>query len=389
MINALSYLLFLIILFSVSLIPKQAGKCCKSFFQHYYIILSLLFFIGLRGFIVTDWVQYYPFYRDYVPDLLHIYPKYWTTYNWERGFLLYCSIIKSLTNNFFTFQLISFAIDLLLINDFIKKNVEREYYAFAYACFFVFQGFVIETNLLRNSKAIVLFLYSISYIKEHKVKYLLINILGCFFHISAFLYVFAVFFLEKRINKRMILFLFIIGNIFFILHIKWISIFLGTLLNILGQSRLRSLIIGYGLLEKENSFHIGFGYIERLLYFLFVYTCHDKLLKKNQNFQIFLNMFYIYSFIYLYFSEFYLFVQRFPMLFIPAFWIIIPEIYSIIKGKNKKTMFLLFLVFYSCLKIFLQCDEPNYRYTNALVTEQNYEQSLQVIRENERKKGLD
>ena len=156
MIYAFPYILYFFSLAFLFLMPIQVGFKNRYFITHFYTILTILLFIGFRGFIVTDWVVYYKFY-SFVPDLFSVNESFWNYLNWERGFLLYTLLIKTLTRNYFIFQFISFLIDLLFIDYFIKNNVSEKNYVLAYICFFVFQGFIIEVNLLRSSKAICLF----------------------------------------------------------------------------------------------------------------------------------------------------------------------------------------------------------------------------------------
>lgn len=379
MFNAISYLFYCSSLFVFQLLPKEIGANNQKILRHYYIVISLLFFIGFRGFIITDWVEYYKFYQI-VPKIQNITPQYMKYLNWDKGFLVYASIVKTITSDYFIFQFISFFIDLVIINWFVERYVDEKYYAFAYAAFFVFQGLIIEVNLLRNSKAIMLFLMSLPFLeKRNYLFYYILNVLGILFHISSILYLLLPFFINRNFNKKFILIIFLIGNVFFIFHIKWILGLLNLIFSLLGESRLRSLIIGYGLLEKQNSFNLGFGYIERTLLFLLVFINHDKLIQQKKSNILFVNMFYIYSFIYLFFSEFYLFVQRFPLLFVCSFWVVVPEIYKLLSYKNKK-IFLAIFFMYCMLKIGMQCDELNYKYTNYLISEQDYERSLELFR---------
>lgn len=356
---------------------KCIGYVERYGLSHFYIIISLLFFIGFRGFIITDWVEYYRFYQR-LPTISNI--SSYGYHGWEKGFIIYASLIKTITNDFFLFQFISFFIDLIVINKFITENVEKGQYALAYISFFVFEGLNLEVNLLRNSKAILLFLLSIPYLERRKyVQYYLLNILGIAFHISSVVYLIFPFFINHKFSKKFILCVYFIGNVLFLFHISFTKAILTLILNVIGNSRIKNLIIGYDLLSDTNALGVSFGYFERILLFFLVFLFQDRLIKKNKRNLLFINMFWGYSFLFLFVFDIYVFCQRFKILFIPALWILIPEIFSLIKRRENKGLLLSVFLLYSCLATYLQCDEPNYQYSNYLLHEQDYQKSYRAI----------
>ncbi|AEE16182.1 EpsG family protein [Treponema brennaborense] len=368
-------------------IPNECGTVSKKWLPSISIIFFLLIFLGFRGFIVTDWVSYYPYY-DEVPTLFdNNVSDFINNYPWEKGFLLYSVILKSFCQNYFFFQFVSFFIDLLIIHKVLKCYVQRKYLPLAYAVFFVFQGFVIEVNLLRNSKAIMLFLLSVPYLLNKKFcKYVVLNCIGGLFHVSGFIYIPLYFLLNRTFNRKLILILFLIGNIFFFAKIKLISILLVSIAPFLSGSRFGSLITAYGLLADEfTSYSIGVGFIERMLSFFVVFHFQNKLLKDNKNLSVFVNLLYLFLFSYLYLAEVGILIQRITILFVAGYWVILPNIYRLLH-KDKKNIFLVILFLYGILKMMVQCDEPNYSYTNILYEEPNYSQRLQLIKISEKNK---
>jgi hypothetical protein len=234
-----------------------------------------------------------------------------------------------------------------------------------------------EINLLRNSKAIVLFLISIDYIRRKKIfQYFMLNIAGTLFHVSAFFYLPMYFILNKKKSKNTILCLFIIGNFIFIFSIRWIDYFLVQIVNIL-NNRLASITKIY--LESDyysSSYGLTFGYIERFMSFWVIYLFYDKLVKESKDNIIFINAFFIYIFIYLYFSEFMVISQRVPILFAFSYWILYPKIYSIL-SKNKKNIFLLILLIYGSVRL-LQNSTQNFRYENLLFDHSSYNERREL-----------
>lgn len=83
---------------------------------------------------------------------------------YEKGFILYSILIKSLFSNYFIWVFIGSLLDLIVIHKIITKNTN--YYILAVIMFILFGGLTIEFNLYRNSKAIICFLLSINYLQK-------------------------------------------------------------------------------------------------------------------------------------------------------------------------------------------------------------------------------
>jgi hypothetical protein len=336
-----------------------------------------LLFLGFRGFIFTDWESYYAFFQkcpgvfDSVKEISAFFSR-GQYFAWGRGFLVYTFIIKSFTQNYFLFQFISFSIDIFILYWFFKKYIPN-YIVLGFLFFYSFNGIDIEVNLLRNSKAILLFLISIKYIEKHNfIKYLMINILGCLFHISSIVYIPLYFILNRTFNKYFILFIFIAGNIIFLLQIKWFSSVL-IKLAAFNHNRLFDLIINYMNSEKFSSpYGISIGYLERQITFIIFYMNVDKLRNDMKVNNIFLNAFFVYCFIYLYFAEMYILVMRIPLLLVFSYWILYPKIYSYQK-KNSKYLFLFMLLSYTTLRLISGYSSVMCLYDNALFGYKSYE----------------
>jgi len=381
MIYALPYILFVLSFFFFQYLPKSIGRSEQYYYPRFYVIFSLLVFLGCRGFIVTDWAAYYTFYED-VPSIFddNAFP-FIQKWSWEKGFLFLSCVIKSFAPNYFVYQFILFAVDLFIIDKTIREYVSPHNYVIAYISFFVFQGFVMEVNLLRNAQAIMLFLLSIKYVRAKKIfKYFALNALGILFHSSAIFYLPLYFVLNHKFSKKILLLAFVTGNIILLTHIAWLTGILETILPMLGQSRLASMISMYGILTgKATASALGLGFIERTAMYLITISFQEALLKRNPKILPFVNMLYFFCFSYLYLSEFWIFTQRISMLFTVSYWIVLPALYSELK-KNGKMIFILLFIFYCALKMLVQCDEPYYKYTNVLFSEQNYSKSYSILK---------
>jgi hypothetical protein len=86
------------------------------------IMMLLIFFIGFRGLILGDPIRYFKMYQEVQP----IFRK--TTFStniftenlFEPAFVLYASILKSISPNHYFFQVISSVIELCILYSFFK-----------------------------------------------------------------------------------------------------------------------------------------------------------------------------------------------------------------------------------------------------------------------------
>jgi len=184
------------------------------------------------------------------------------------------------------------------------------------------------------------------------------------------------FILHRKIPRKVILFLFIIGNGVYLLEIKWIKNILlaaSPLLN----SRLGVITRGYLASELfSSSYGIGLGYLERSLSFIVVFMFYNKLVKKNPANIIFLNCGFIYWFVYLYCSEMYILLQRIPLLFVVSYWMLYPQIYGMMSRQFK-------YVFICCALIYGAARFSQYNayqmYENVFFEHMDYSQKKVIV----------
>jgi len=348
-------------------------------------LIVLIFFIGFRGFIYSDYETYYAFYKS-CPSFFDGITKItgflsssmFAIGGWEKGFIIYAMLCKTITQNYFFLQFISFIIDLCVLYYFFNSIVSKQYIILCMLFYLVFSGLTIEFNLLRNSKSIMLFLISLKYLEQRKpAKYFLMNIMGCMFHITSIFYMPLYFFL-KKMNKKLVLFVFILGNIIFLLQIRWCKPILLFLSNFVPG--------GIGLLLKRYvatkviaNYGITIGYIERVFSFIMIYHFMNQLLKNKKNL-IFINAFFIYQFIYLYFSEISILLERLALLFVFPYWVLYPQIYQSIT-KNSKKLFLCCIFAYGVLRMAVGNGVSLSLYDNILFNHKSYNERTLMARQ--------
>ena len=267
----------------------------------------------------------------------------------EKGYSLYTVILKTIFPNYLFLQFISAFLDYIVLHYFFKEYVPK-YYGLAWAIYLIFQGYVFEIIIIRNTKSIMLFLLSIKYIGNKKpLKYFALNILGFLFHSSAILY-FPIYFLcQIKRKPKVELIIFLIGNIFYLLQIKWIT---EILLNLpILPGRLQSMLNIYLSSEKFSSaYGLTIGYLGRTASFIILYHYSFEFIKEDKNKLIFWYLFLVYIYVYLYFSEMMIILERVPNLFVCSYWVLYPYFYGKI-NKEKKYIFILCLLFYGSLKM--------------------------------------
>lgn len=340
-------------LFSIKIYNQSISIRILEHFELFCAFAMVVIFFGFRGFLYTDYGAYYPYFNG-APALFDdtnlIHRFLFVEYpSWEKGFKLYTIVCKTIFDNYFFLQFVSFIIDFAL---FIKilKYYEIKNTLLSLVVFFAFAGFLIEFNLLRNSKSIFLFIYSLRFIdRKNWVKYYCVNAVGFLFHTSALVYMPLYFILPVRYKKWFKITLFIISVTILLARIKWVMFFLTSILKFFDIGRLGDLVETY-----SNYFPmakgISAGTIERIITFIMLITMEEKILAGNRKILPVINCLYIFLYCQFLFTELYTLVERIGVLFIFSYWLLYPKIYENI-GKKYKCLLLCFVLFYGGMKI--------------------------------------
>lgn len=305
---------------------SERKRIGESFFI--FSLLLLILFFGLRGYIGYDWYSYKPNFDKMVTigellkgniQVLHS--------GYELGFQIYTSFIKTLTNNYFIYNFINVSVDFIILYFVIKRF--SKYPILSLLLFFSIYGVALEIDMIRNAKSIMLFLLSIKYIEERKIlNFGVLNILGILFHYSSIFYLPMYFILNAKWNKKFILFLFILGNIYYLSDIRIVMRIIKEY-NTLLPTGIGAKLSGYFSIIPLD-FPLGFSlyYFERVIIFLLCWFVSDNLKNKKYG-NIMLNSLYISIFFFLYLSEFSIVAMRFGLLFIYSYWFILPMLLEI------------------------------------------------------------
>lgn len=305
---------------------SERKRMGESFFI--FSLLLLILFFGLRGYIGYDWYSYKPNFDKMVTigELLKGNTQVLHS-GYELGFQIYTSFIKTLTNNYFIYNFINVSVDFIILYFVIKRF--SKYPILSLLLFFGIYGVALEIDMIRNAKSIMLFLLSIKYIEERKIlNFGVLNILGILFHYSSILYLPMYFILNVKWNKKFILFLFILGNIYYLSDIRIVMRIIKEY-NTFLPTGIGAKLSGYFSIIPLD-FPLGFSlyYFERVIMFLLCWFVSDNLKNKKYG-NIMLNSLYISIFFFLYLSEFSIVAMRFGLLFIYSYWFILPMLLEI------------------------------------------------------------
>ena len=370
---------FLIFLFLVeNFVRKQESHYTANIQIIRWVSLgSVLLFFGFRGFVGWDWVNYYPVFND-SPTFFSLDLEAFHKTRFENGFVLYTILIKTIWNNYHFFVFINTLTDLLILFAFLKQFSK---YSFSLSClvFLAMGGFYFEVDLLRNSKSVLLFLLSLKYLRDRNIiVYLMINITGSFFHITALLFLPLYFFLHKVVKRQIIIIIFILGLTLFFLQIEYVRPILKFMAVLLGE-KFTLLLNKYLEIDLySKSYGITIGLIERIFTAFLIFKYYSVLIEKDRNNILFINAFILFFIVFMYFSEIRVIPARIGMLFSFSYWILYPAIYNAIQNRNNKIFFLSFIFLYSIIKIAGITDNIFYRYVNVLISSDGADIRLQI-----------
>lgn len=363
MFNSIPYILFFAVLLALGFFENKFAKCKSR-----VLILSFLLFIlflGLREKIGWDWRAYNGLFNLLSDSFAYdAVSSFALQQKKEIGFLYYSIVIKSIYDNFNFYIFASTLIDAIILFTFLRKYCVN--IAWGVAAFIV-MSLVTEVDLMRNIKAILLFLIALKYIVDRKLlKYSLVILLATSFHSSSIIFFPLYFILYREYSKKIILLLFIIGNIIFFFRLSIGGIIIESISLALGSK--------YALLYEAystNDFYmeargLSIGFVERTCSFVLIYLFSDKILLQNKRNLIFVNSFYLYIFPHLFFYDFLIVLERAGIIFAYSYWILYPLLEKIIVRENNRIIFCFVVVIYSMLKIILVTGNEYYKYSNML-----------------------
>jgi hypothetical protein len=339
---------------------------------------GFLFFFGLRGWVQTDCFNYYSDFDNFNTIWHGGLQQIVANAKTETVFWIYAILIKSIYPNYFFFVFISVLIDVAILNVVFKRY--SKYYVLSFILFFIFFGTIIELNLLRNVKSILLFLLSLRYLEERRMlPYMLLNGLGMLFHVSSIVYLPLYFVLHRNFSKTVHWIIFIIGNILFLSKIQYIQPIFYFLGDIIG-GRTETLVHAYFTNDVFDSpLVVGKAYMERVVTFVVIMLFYTKL-KQDRNTCIFVNICLVYVICFLYFSEMKVILDRLSYLFIASYWIIYANLLNIIQINANRKLYITLIIIAALIKTGTPRDIL-FKYDNLVFGIQKFEERKKILDE--------
>lgn len=340
-----------------------------------FSIILLIGFLGLRGFIGWDWWAYYPSYNN-LPN----------GFNYEIGYEIWSNIFYKIGLSYHHFTFINTVADILILAYVLKKY--SKYPIFSMFLFLAVQGLSFEVDLLRNAKAVLLFIISIQFIKERKIiPFLILNILGMTFHISSIIYLPMYFILNRNYSRKIILPLIILGNIYYIFDTKLFIHILEYMSSVLPAAVGGKITSYLSIIPQNYKLPIGTLYFERLVTFIMVFFFLHKEKgsreKENPYSLIMENSFYIFYLIFLFTSEFFIASTRIGILFIYANWFLWGDIIENLRNTKIKVAVFLIAILIGGNRIYNHFDFNGnkilYRYENIITDHKSYEEKMKDL----------
>ncbi|WP_427042436.1 EpsG family protein [Fusobacterium sp. SB021] len=340
-----------------------------------FSIILLIGFLGLRGFIGWDWWAYYPSYNN-LPN----------GFNYEIGYEIWSNIFYKIGLSYHHFTFINTVADILILAYVLKKY--SKYPIFSMFLFLAVQGLSFEVDLLRNAKAVLLFIISIQFIKERKIiPFLILNILGMTFHMSSVIYLPMYFILNRNYSRKIILPLIILGNIYYLFDTKLFIHILEYMSSVLPAAVGGKITSYLSIIPQNYKLPVGTLYFERLVTFIMVFFFLHKEKnhreKENPYSLIMENSFYIFYLIFLFTSEFFIASTRIGILFIYANWFLWGDIIENLRDTKIKAAVFLIAVLIGGNRIYNHFDFNGnkilYRYENIITDHKPYEEKMKDL----------
>ena len=382
MIYSLPYvsLILLFCFFSIYYLNNTENETKKRVISVTCVLVFVLFF-GFRGFICDDWILYYPAFQkctsEYVNFNVFSYNAKW---DFEPGFTLLMCLCKGIVDDFHFFVLICTLINVLLLLKFFRSRIDN--IPFGVIVFLRVGGYVMSTNLMRNSIAILIFVNSLVFLEKRKpLQYFGLCLLALGFHISSLIYFPLYFLLNWRYNKWIYLILFIAGNVVFLFHIpvflKIASLFLGG-----AEGQLQVMLESYTSGNLAEMKTLSIGYLERLFTGILIFCYYNKLMEVRSENNVFINAYICYILTSFLFSEFSEISLRMSYLFIFSYWILWHDLIKCFAIRNNRRLFLSFIFFYFVVKMIGSTSMITSSYDNVLFGAKSYEERLYIHNRN-------
>lgn len=359
--TSLPYIILVTFLFITAFLEKNL-KGRQLWFIRITVSVILILFFGLRGFIGTDFTNYYGLFKNIDNESVSI-----TYFNFEIGFLWLTYFLKWIWNDYHFYIFSLTLIHVIPLSVFFVRQTRNLSLAFIF--FLGFRGLIFEFNLLQNTLSILFLILSFPFLeKKRYFQFILLNLIGASFHLSSLLFIPFIFFINKRFKLKNHIKLLIIGNCIYFLTPDLI---IGGILRLIESGTIINFDQYLSYFYNDVSAKLSFGYLERIITISIILVNKKAIEQKLIRANIFINMATIYNMVMLLFSSIYVLYDRLSLLFIISFWVLIPHL--ILNDLIKKRIYYGIVMLFICLtKLTLSTQDSVMRYDNLIFKIDSY-----------------
>lgn len=269
--------------------------------------------------------------------------------SFEIGYKCLNSILKTVIDNESIYLIVLNIATILIFWVFIFKKASYKFLVFLAYYSIIYPSF--QLGILRQSIANVIFVCAIPALFNRCYwKYYLIISLAVCFHTTALLLFLIPLFVFRQFSKRLIILLFITGNVFYILKIDIVRLLFQGLL-FFENSSISSSILYYLDSVYENNF-LGVGFWDRTLQFVIIYYLYNYFLrtrKADDMIIMFVNLSLFALFLQLYSFNYPVFTNRLRFYFCLFIFMLIDRYIFVSVNKSNRVIFIAYSLLYSFL----------------------------------------
>ncbi len=354
---------------------KSIQKLDKLVFPFSFLVL--LFFYGFRFDVGIDWSVYYSFYDQVEPLGLVLHGEFIAPIFFspefaplDFGYRVLNSIFKSWGIGFQGLVFLISLFNLVSLYKFI--NYARLKYKFSFLLVFLSLAMFREFDIFRQSLSFYVFLFSLKYIDEKLWRYVVINIMGAFFHIGALMLLLMLPILKMKFsrNQMLLVLFFYIMTMIFPLPLISVTLAFAEMMSLPSWLLVKMVAMhDYLNYPRELGLTISIPCIFLLLMMILKYNVYNNLLRRDI---ILLNLFFCYLLINILGSEINEFVTRFGYYFFVGIALGFSFIPVFIEKISKLVISIIPVVF-AIAKLFLMMETPATSATYAPYTNYLFE----------------
>lgn len=305
------YVLFFSFLFIISLFNlikiESFEKIEKLLFFLFWFVV--IFFIGFRYKMANDWYNYLIIIRRIEPfwDVLSGNDASFQAENGiEYGFKILISLINMVfdqeTNSSLQALTVLISVFCYTVLFYVTWKEDTVKYKFLFLATFISFTMFREFDILRQSIAFYVFLLSIKYVNNSFFKFFLVNVFGSLFHVSALIFIPLYFVFKIKFSRVFIMVLLLLHLITMITHFSFVTAILERLSMYFPELIFaQKLYLNSTFTEAQSSISIvGILYA---IYLLLLFVNYEKIDFNNYKLRLFINSFFIFIIINIFFSD--------------------------------------------------------------------------------------